>query len=226
MAQFAQQPDRDIREIGNREVVTREVTRPEVSYIANPVPLGLGALAFTTAILGCSYAGFIVPSLRSGISIAVATALFYGGIVQILAGMWAFRRGNTGAATIFSSYGGFLAAFAILFLPSFGLVGSLTAADRSAAVGLLFLCWTIFTGVLFLGSMRTGAGMLPVLVLLFVSFLLLTIGVLASGNSILLAIGGWFGVATALVAWLAALAEMLGTTNKFMRMEIPIGMKH
>ena len=220
MAQFAQQPDREIREIGNHEV-----TRPEVSYIANATPLGLGALAFTTAILGCSYAGFIVPSLRSGMSIAVATALFYGGIVQILAGMWAFRRGNTGAATIFSSYGGFLAAFALLFLPSFGLASSLSASDLGAAVGLLFLCWTIFTGVLFLGSMRTGAGMLPVLILLFVSFLLLTIGVLASGNVILLRIGGWFGVATAIVAWLTVLAEMLGTSNKMMRMAVPLRLK-
>jgi succinate-acetate transporter protein len=55
--------------------------------IADPVPLGMSALAFTTAIVGCSYAGFIIPSLRSGLSLAVAAALFYGGIVQILAGM-------------------------------------------------------------------------------------------------------------------------------------------
>ena len=159
MAQFAQQPDRDIRELPTREVVNREVTESSVRGIANPIPLGLGALAFTTAVLGCSYAGFIVPSLRSGLSIVVAAALFYGGIVQILAGMWAFRRDTTVAATVFSSYGGFLVAFGVLFLPSFGLTSTLSANGLHAALGLLFLCWTIFAGVLFLGSLKSGAAM-------------------------------------------------------------------
>src|SRR5947209_11068548 len=81
------------------------------SSVANPIPLGLSALAFTTAIIGCAYAGFIIPSVRSSLSLAVGAALFYGGIVQLLAGMWEFRKANTIAATIFSAYGGFLLAF-------------------------------------------------------------------------------------------------------------------
>ncbi len=88
--------------------VGREHVEPVVSTIASPIPLGMSALAFTTAILGASYAGFIVPSDRVGINLAVGAALFYGSIVQLLAGMWEFRKDNTLAATIFSSYGGFL----------------------------------------------------------------------------------------------------------------------
>src|SRR5690349_24507061 len=103
----------------NQETIVEPVARPGTAGIANPVPLGLSALAFTTAIIGCSYAGWIVPSLRTGISLAVAVALFYGGIVQILAGMWEFRKDNTFAATLFSSYGGFLLAFGVIFLPGF-----------------------------------------------------------------------------------------------------------
>jgi succinate-acetate transporter protein len=38
-------------------------------------------------------------------------ALAYGGIVQLLAGMWAFIRGDTFAAVGFSSYGGFWISF-------------------------------------------------------------------------------------------------------------------
>jgi hypothetical protein len=217
MAQFASQPDRDIREVSRNEVVEAEDNR-----IANPIPLGLGALAFTTAVLGCSYAGFIVPSLRTGLSVVVAAALFYGGIVQILAGMWEFRRDNTIAATIFSSYGGFLVAFGVLFLPSFGLTSSLSVNGLHAALGLLFLCWTIFTGVLFLGSFRTSIAMLLVLALLFLSFLFLTIGQLASANTVLLAIGGWIAIATAIVAWYTAWAGMLNTTNS--PYKLPLGM--
>ena len=100
----------------------QERTASMVSSIADPVPLGLSALAFTTAILGCSYAGFIIPSSTASLSIAVAAALFYGGIVQILAGMWEFKKDNTVAATIFSSYGGFLVAFGALVTEIAGAV--------------------------------------------------------------------------------------------------------
>jgi succinate-acetate transporter protein len=178
--------------------------------VADPIPLGMSAFAFTTVIIGCVYAGFILPGVGKGLSLAVAAALLYGGVVQILAGMWEFRKNNTMAATIFTSYGGFLSVFGILFMPSFGIEKSLAASSTlHPALGLLFLCWTIFSGILFLGSMRTSIAMLVVLLLLFVSFLLLTIGVLGGMNTVLLIIGGWFGIVSGLVAWYVALADML-----------------
>src|SRR5579875_2946569 len=94
--------------------------------VASPVPLGLSALAFTTAVLGCVYAGFIVPAVSDSVRIAVGAALFYGGIVQILAGMWEFKKDNTIAATIFSSYGGFLVAFGVVFIPGFGIFNAIS----------------------------------------------------------------------------------------------------
>lgn len=208
----------------NQEPIVEPVVRPNfgTAGIANPVPLGLSAMAFTTAIIGCSYAGWIIPSLRTGISLAVAAALFYGGIVQILAGMWEFRKDNTFAATLFSSYGGFLLAFGVIFLPGFGIFGDLNRAGiLPYTLGLLFLCWTIFTGVLFLASTRTNAALMLTMILLFVAFLLLTIGQLADANSVLLAIGGWFGIATAVVAWYTALAGLLRSMNS--PYQLPMG---
>jgi len=183
---------------------------PVVSSVADPIPLGLSAFAFTTAILGCTFAGFILPGVGAGISLVVAAALFYGGIVQILAGMWEFRKDNTIAATIFSSYGGFLAAFGVVFLPAFGIFQALnSAAILHPALGLFFLCWTIFSALLFLGSLRTNIALLIVLGLMFLSYLLLTIGELAGASVGLLIIGGWLGIVCALVAWYTALADML-----------------
>jgi succinate-acetate transporter protein len=193
-----------------------------VSNVANPIPLGLGALAFTTAVIGAVYAGFIVPTVGSGISIAVGAALFYGGIVQLLAGMWEFRKDNTIAATIFSSYGGFLIALGVVFVPGFGILNALNrAALMHPALGLFFLCWTIFTGVLFLGSLRSSIALLLVLILLFLSYLFLTIGELAGASAVLLIIGGWIGIACAIVAWYTALANMINSTNSPFR--LPIG---
>src|SRR5260370_36615401 len=93
----------------------------------------------------------------------ISTALFFGGIVQILAGMWEFKKANTVAATIFSSYGGFLVALGAIF----GALGPLLGAGIfNTAFGLLFLCWTIFTGVLVLGTLRTNMSLMSGLLLL------------------------------------------------------------
>jgi len=201
---------------------TQERATPLVSSIADPVPLGLSALAFTTAVLGCSYAGFIVPSSAAGLSITVAVALFYGGIVQILAGMWEFRKDNTIAATLFSSYGGFLVAFGVLFLPSFGLLSALSHTSAlHPAIGLFFLCWTIFTGVLLLGALRSNMALIAVLALLFLAFVSLTVGELAGANATAFVIGGWFAIVCALVAWYTALADMLNSANG--RFRLPMG---
>ncbi|HLG64167.1 MAG TPA: acetate uptake transporter [Ktedonosporobacter sp.] len=211
MAQFASSRDYS---------VTEHQAEPIATSIANPIPLGLGALAFTTAILGCVYAGFIV---HTSIAIVIGFALFYGGIVQLLAGMWEFRKSNTVAATVFASYGGFLLALGITFAPGLGIVGTLQNPSTAHAVlGLFFLCWTIFTGVLFLGSLRTSLAFLIVLALLFLSYLLLTIGELAGGSTVLLIIGGWLGIVCALVAWYTALASILRSVDGAFR--LPVGL--
>ena len=63
--------------------------------------------------------------------------------------------------------------------------------------------------------------MMLIMILLFVAFLLLTIGQLAGGSSVLLAIGGWFGIATAVVAWYTALAGLLRSMNS--PYQLPMG---
>jgi hypothetical protein len=46
-------------------------------------------------------------------------ALFYGGLCQLLAGMWEFKTGNTFGTVEFSSYGGFWMSFAALHMKCF-----------------------------------------------------------------------------------------------------------
>ena len=88
----------------------REVTpavspaAPAVS-IADPGPLGLAAFALTTFLLSVVNAHW--TSGNSAGTAWLGYALAYGGIIQLLAGMWEFRRGNVFASTAFSSYGGF-----------------------------------------------------------------------------------------------------------------------
>src|SRR3954464_11352104 len=76
--------------------------------IADPAPLGLAAFALTTFVLSFFNAGLVDSA---GEPIVFGLALAYGGLAQLLAGMWEFRTGNTFGATAFTSYGAFWLSF-------------------------------------------------------------------------------------------------------------------
>lgn len=180
--------------------------------IANPAPLGLSAFALTTFVLSASNAGFILNQ-GAALTIVVGLALFYGGIVQLVAGIMEFRRNNTFAATAFCSYGGFWLAVGFSFLPGTGILAALVATRSLAPAFTVFLLgWTVFTLLMFIATFRISGALIAVFGLLFLTFLALTIGwwVGISGNGTTwIQIGGWLGIVTALVALYTALAGIL-----------------
>src|SRR5579875_3026327 len=171
------------------------------SSMANPAPLGLCAFALTTFVLSAANAGWF-----TGAQIVVGMAYFYGGLAQLLAGMWEFRSGNTFGGTAFSSYGGFWLAVGVIlqFHPN------VIAGGAPIAAGFFLLGWTIFTGLMFLGTLRTNLALMAVFFFLFLTFLALAIGAFASSVA-LNTIGGWLGIITALIAWYTALAGLLAS---------------
>ena len=193
-----------------------------VPTVANPAPLGLSAFALTTFVLSASNAQFLftgIPPVTG--AIALGLAAFYGGVVQLIAGIQEFRRNNTFAATAFCSYGGFWLAVAFTLSPLFGgknlvdLASAGAATDAAKGVGIFLLGWTIFTGLMFLGTLRSNLALMGVFFFLFLTFLALTIGWLSglpttgSGSLTWVNIGGWLGIVTALLAWYTALAAIL-----------------
>lgn len=187
--------------------------------IANPAPLGLSAFALTTFVLSCVNAGFLIPQ-GAGANVVVGLALFYGGIAQLLAGMWEFRSGNTFGATAFSSYGGFWLAFGAIFIPGTGILDALVKANVvQPALGLFLLGWTIFTFILLLGALRSNMALIALFALLFLTFLALTISNLGGGITWAV-IGGWLGILTALVAWYTALAGVLSSSKSMFSLPV------
>jgi succinate-acetate transporter protein len=183
--------------------------------IANPAPLGLSAFALTTFVLSSGNAGLI-----SAPNIVLGLALFYGGIVQILAGMWEFKSGNTFGATAFSSYGGFWLALGSVFVPGFGIAAAYKGADLHMALGFFLLGWTIFTFVMFLGTFRSTMALIVVFFALLLTFISLTLGEF-SGQAIWGQIGGWLGILTAILAWYTALAGLLSSSKA--AFTLPVG---
>jgi len=188
--------------------------------VANPAPLGLSAFALTTFVLSSANAGWFTAS-----GIVLGLALFYGGLVQLLAGMWEFRSGNTFGATAFCSYGGFWLALGFVLLPMFtspsGKPGQsivdLLGTGAGPALGFFLLGWTIFTFLMFLGTFRSTGALIAVFFFLFLTFAALTIGAF-SGGSTWNTIGGWLGVITALVAWYTAVAAVLDSVKSPFRL--------
>jgi succinate-acetate transporter protein len=172
---------------------------------ADPGPLGLGAFAGTTFILSMVNARLV----GAGSTAAVfGVALVYGGIVQILAGMWEFRTGNTFGAVVFTSYGAFWISLYILFHTP---ASFLPVKAGPSAIGLFLWMWTIFTVLMLIASLRTAGVVAFVFVLLLITFIFLSIG--NSGNSLsTIKIGGYFGLATAIVAWYGCLAGVANST--------------
>jgi len=184
--------------------------QPAAAATANPAPLGLCAFALTTFVLSAANAG-----LFTGATIVIGLALFYGGLAQLLAGMWEFRAGNTFGATAFTSYGAFWLAV--------GATLQLKLIPNGAAFGFFLLGWTIFTGLMFLGTLRSNVALIAVFGLLFLTFLFLAIGALG-GSSGMTSFGGWLGILTALVAWYTALAGILASGNNAFRLPVwPMG---
>ena len=176
--------------------------------IADPAPLGLSAFALTTFMLSVFNAGIISGAALEAVVLPVA--LFYGGIAQILAGMWEFKKANTFGALAFTSYGAFWLSFAALV--KFVAPG-LPAATAHQAIGLFLLAWTLFTLIMTVAAVRVSGAVLAVFVVLSLTFVFLTIGAVASIPS-MSKVGGWLGLVTAALAWYAALAGVTNATYK------------
>ena len=185
--------------------VSAERSASAAATTANPAPLGLSAFALTTFVLSAANANWV-----SAPNIVLGLALFYGGLVQIIAGVQEFRAGNTFGATAFCSYGGFWLAVGAIFTPAFGVLDAYKAGGLGVALGIFLLGWTIFTLLMFFGTLRANMALIVVFGLLFLTFLSLTLGALL-GAAGLTVLGGYLGIITALAAWYTALAGILAS---------------
>lgn len=186
------------------------------SATANPAPLGLAAFALTTFVLSTINVNWF-PFAATGV--VVALALAYGGLGQLLAGMWEFRAGNTFGATAFTSFGAFWLSYAAILIPGTGVLAFIGVTPASAgqlhpALGIYLVAWAIFTAIMFLGTLRINIGLMALFALLALTFLALGLNELTANgdpNGAFKLIGGYLGIITAIVAWYNALAGLLNS---------------
>ena len=209
-------------------MATYAETRPAPTLVeavpaADPAPLGLGAFALTTFVLSGHNASFI-PDL-----IWVGLALFYGGLCQLLAGMWEFRNRNVFGATAFSTYGGFWMSFGIFVVlaeASKGFAASLTGANLPNAAAWFLIAFAIFNTYMLLWSSQVSVAVFLVFATLEATEIILAIGNFdaahhGNANNYWIHLGGWVGVVTAGVAWYASAAGVINGMKG--RTVLPVG---
>jgi succinate-acetate transporter protein len=185
-------------------------TTVNTSGIADPAPLGLAAFALTTFLLSAFNAKW-----THGGDAWLGYALAYGGLAQLLAGMWEFRRNNTFGATAFGTYGAF-------WLGLYFYVNGAAAASKSVTNDLawILLAFAIFNTYMLICAARVNMAVFAVFLTLEITEIVLCIGNFQDSTNII-KVGGIIGVITAACAWYASFAGVLNGLGG--RRTLPVG---
>jgi succinate-acetate transporter protein len=199
----------------DRTVQPSPATAAPATGIADPAPLGLAAFALTTFLLSAKNADWMTHSTGNA---WLGYALAYGGIAQLLAGMWEFRNRNVFGATAFGTYGSFWIG---LFLWVRFVVDPAVAAAKPATLAAtvtalnhdlawILLAFAIFNTYMLILSAQVNMAVFGVFLTLEITEIILCIGNFNAGAALnpttTIKIGGYVGLLTALVAWYASAA--------------------
>lgn len=157
--------------------------------LANPAVVGLSAFGLTTLVLQFHNLGWC------GVGPVLACALIFGGLAQFIAGLQEMKTGNSFGYLAFTGYGSFWISLGVIFLLNhFGIYKS-SATDT----GWFLVAWTLFTVILWIGSMRVNTTLAITFTLLLIGFILLDLA--HFGSPALTKIAAWDLIACALFAW-------------------------
>jgi len=191
--------------------------------IADPAPLGLAAFALTTFLLSAKNANWMSHS--STLSF-LGYAFGYGGLVQLLAGMWEFRNRNVFGCTAFSSYGGFWIGLGLwVQLVGGGLLAKGQVAQFNHDVGWILLAFLIFNTYMMILSMQINVAVFGVFLTLGLTELLGAIANFTAGAHAnptgFVQVSGYVGILTAIVAWYTSMAGVANGMGG--RIRLPVG---
>jgi uncharacterized protein len=215
--------------VSEEHAVQPSATAVPASGIADPAPLGLAAFALTTFLLSAKNANWMTHSTTNA---WLGYAFAYGGLVQLLAGMWEFRNRNVFGAVAFSTYGAFWIGLGLWVRL---IVGPTVAAARPATLlatvaalnhdlGWILLAFFIFNTYMLILSTQVNLAVFGVFLTLGLTEIILCIGnfILGSAStSGVIQFGGYVGLVTALAAWYTSFALVSrGMTG---RLKFPVG---
>jgi hypothetical protein len=194
------------------EVAPRVQPAAAAAPIADPGPLGLAAFALTTFLLSTVNAHWTHGN--SAGTAFLGYALAYGGLAQLLAGMWEFRNRNVFGATAFSSYGAF-------WIGLFVWIKNAPAATGHD-LGWILVAFAIFNTYMLIMSSQVNLAVFCVFLTLELTEIFLAIGnFMDNGLGGISQLGGYIGILTAFVAWYTSAAGVANGLGG--RLRLPVG---
>jgi succinate-acetate transporter protein len=158
-------------------------------------------------------------------------AIAYGGLCQLLAGMWEFRNRNVFGATAFSTYGGFWIGVGLWLHFIAGPVAATAGVAVDRDLAWILLAFAIFNTYMLIISTQVNIAVFLVFLTLELTEIFLFIGNFTTKKAALppflaydpalIKVGGIIGVITALVAWYTSAAGVLN--GHLGRVVAPVG---
>jgi succinate-acetate transporter protein len=141
--------------------------------LGNPAVVGLGGFGVTTLLLQFHNLGL------AGAGVVLWTALFFGGLAQLIAGLKEFGTGNNFGFAAFTTYGAFWMSLAGIWLG--GHFGILTPSTTD--VGWFLVGFTVPTFIYTLAACRASGAHSLLFVTLLLGFFFLDISHLGGGST-------------------------------------------
>ncbi len=181
--------------------------------LSNPAPLGLMGFGMTTVLLNLHNAGLFELD-----TMILAMGICYGGLAQIVAGIMEYKKGNTFGTTAFLSYGLFW--LSLVFMLVFDYANVWGTSPTSESQGYYLLMWGLFTGFMFIGTLKGNRALQFVFLSLTILFILLAIGDW-TGNSTVTKIAGIEGIICGSSAIYTAMGEVIN--EQYGKVVFPLG---
>jgi len=188
---------------------------------ANPGPLGLMAFGMTTVLLNIHNAGGYGLN-----SMILAMGIFYGGIAQVIAGIMEWKKNSTFGMTAFLSYGLFWLTLVGLFVIE--TIWPEEFETSATAAGWYLFAWGVFTGLMFIATLKINRALQTVFLSLTVLFVMLAVGKWVGTGSLLgmtgatwTKVAGFEGIFVGLSAVYASIAQIWN--DAYGRVVLPLG---
>jgi succinate-acetate transporter protein len=180
----------------------------------NPAILGLMGFGMSTVLLNLMNANILSTD---SLGVILPLGIFYGGIAQVIAGLFETKQNNTFSATAFLSYGFFWLSFVGLNLfPTLGLVPQAS----SEAVGFYLVLWGVFTAGMSVVTLKENRVLQTVFFSLTILFFLLALSDFTGLTSIK-RVAGYEGLFCGASAIYLAMAEIIN--DAYGREILPLG---
>jgi succinate-acetate transporter protein len=166
--------------------------------LGNPAVVGLGGFGLATLVLQFHNVGWM------GLGPVIWVGLIFGGLAQMMAGLQEMKSGNNFGYCAFTGYGAFWISLVLMLLGNQFNIYPASTTD----VGWFMVAWTLFTAILWVGSMRISSALALTFTLLLVGFILLDLAhfgypgltVVASYELMLTAAAAWYIMAHLVLA--------------------------